>query len=234
MGPNAPAIDLRVAVGAWTGTWILGQLLGGGIVALGGATDPGTASIRLLALGLIATWTAYLAGVWWAGTRPLAGADLRTLIGGRVARRDLWALPVGAAAQVLALPALYAPLRAVWPEVFDAESVERNARRLVDAAVGVDRVLLVLVVVVGAPLVEEIVYRGMLQRAWVARRGPVVGVLVASVWFAVIHFRPVEYPGLFLAGLIFGSCLWITGRLGTAIAAHMGFNMAGLILVSWV
>ena len=54
--------------------------------------------------------------------------------------------------------------------------------------------------------------------------------LVASAWFAVIHFRPVEYPGLFAFGLVAGACLLVTGRLGMSIATHVAFNVTGLLL----
>ena len=56
----------------------------------------------------------------------------------------------------------------------------------------------------------------------------VVGV---GLVFALIHFRPVEYPGLFVAGLVFGVCAWRTGRIGMSVAAHVAFNATGLALV---
>ena len=59
-------------------------------------------------------------------------------------------------------------------------------------------VLLVLMVCVGAPIVEELVYRGLLQGSFAARFNHVAAWLAASAWFALIHFRPVEYPGLFV------------------------------------
>ncbi len=92
-------------------------------------------------------------------------------------------------------------------------------------------VMLVLLVVVGAPLIEEFVYRGLLQRSIAARISAPVALVLGSAWFALIHFRPVEYPGLFIAGMVFGGCLMVTGRLGTAITAHAAFNLAGLFQV---
>ena len=65
--------------------------------------------------------------------------------------------------------------------------------------------LLVLIVVVGAPIVEELVYRGLLQGSFSARfsdRSRRCSWRAAC--FALIHFRPVEYPGLFVVGLVFG------------------------------
>jgi uncharacterized protein len=92
-------------------------------------------------------------------------------------------------------------------------------------------VVLVVLVVAGAPLVEELVYRGLLQRAWAATVSAPLALIIGSAWFAMIHFRPVEYPGLFVAGIVFGGCFMLTGRLGTAISAHAAFNLAGLAMV---
>ncbi len=62
-----------------------------------------------------------------------------------------------------------------------------------------------LIVVVGAPIVEELVYRGLLQRSLtsVVNAGPAL--VIIAMWFSLIHLSPVEYPGLFLAGLVFGA-----------------------------
>jgi len=47
-----------------------------------------------------------------------------------------------------------------------------------------------------------------------------------------VHFRPVEYPGLFVFGLVLGLVALRTGRLGMAITTHVGFNLTGLLLAS--
>jgi membrane protease YdiL (CAAX protease family) len=93
-------------------------------------------------------------------------------------------------------------------------------------------VLLVLVVVVGAPLVEEIVYRGLLQRSLAGRFGRSAAWVLGAALFAGIHLQAVELPGLLVAGLVFGAGLLLTGRLGASVLAHVAFNAAGLALVA--
>ncbi len=141
---------------------------------------------------------------------------------------DLVGIPVGIAAQVIFVPLVYLPLRAIWPSTFDTSALEETAQELVDAAGGWRTVLLVVVVVIGAPVVEELVYRGLLQRSATAKWGRFGGLVAASVFFGVIHLRPVELPGLTIAGLVFGFMLLRTGRLGTPIVAHAAFNATGL------
>jgi membrane protease YdiL (CAAX protease family) len=58
-------------------------------------------------------------------------------------------------------------------------------------------------------------------------------VCLVALWFAVVHFQPVETPGLFVVGLVLGSCALLTGRLGLGVVAHMAFNATGLVLVAF-
>lgn len=145
--------------------------------------------------------------------------------------RDLAALPLGVATQLLLVPLVYLPLRRLWPDTFNSERLSETAGDLVDrAGGGLTLVALFVAVCLVAPVVEEHVYRGLVQGAMMRDTGRVVGWVGASLLFALIHFRPVEYPGLFVAGLVFGGCLAITGRLAPAILCHLAFNVTGLLL----
>jgi membrane protease YdiL (CAAX protease family) len=225
-----PAIDLRIAALVWLLTWFGGQLLGAIILSVFPTEAGELRSIGVLGLALVASWSAYSSGLWWA-SRTVGTGDLRTDYRWAWSWSDLAAVPIGVVTQILILPGVYWPLQQMWPEVFSSGKLEENARRLVDSAGGVSMVMLVLLVVVGAPLIEEFVYRGLLQRSIAARISAPVALVLGSAWFALIHFRPVEYPGLFIAGMVFGGCLMVTGRLGTAITAHAAFNLAGLFQV---
>jgi membrane protease YdiL (CAAX protease family) len=227
-----PAIDLRIAAIIWLLTWFGGQLLGAIVFSVFPTSADELRSIGVLALALIASWTAYGAGLWWASL-TVGAQNLRKDYRWSWSWSDLGAVPIGVATQIVVIPGVYWPLQQVWPEVFLSEKLEENARRLVESAAGLSIVGLALLVVVGAPLIEEFVYRGLLQRSIATQVSPLLALLLGSAWFALIHFRPVEYPGLFIAGLVFGGCLMVTGRLGTAITAHAAFNLAGLAQV-WV
>lgn len=99
--------------------------------------------------------------------------------------------------------------------------------------------VLVLVTCVGAPLVEELFFRGLLQTRLVARYGAVVGIPVASLIFGAAHLMAWDGPytlayawSIAGAGLVFGLARHHSGRLGTSIAAHAVFN-AQAMLVLW-
>ena len=225
-------IDVPVAIAVWFVTWVVGQILFQVVIALSGADgDSTTLSIGTLSIGIAATWASYLAGLAFA-SQKFGSGRFQEDYALEVELVDLVGVPIGMLTQLVLIPLVYVPLRGIWPDTFTDDRLEETARDLVDRATGASAVLLVLVVAVGAPIVEELVFRGLLQHTFAARINEPLALLAASAWFALIHFRPVEYPGLFIAGLVFGSCMLATGRLGTAIIAHAAFNATGL-LTAW-
>jgi membrane protease YdiL (CAAX protease family) len=222
-------IDLPVAVLTWVAAFVVGQLASLMILAASGEDDIDAVPIPTLFAAVAATWVAYLVGLWYASRRSGTGdfvEDYRL----RFKVVDLVGVPIGVLTQLVVVPLVYLPLSKIWPSTFTEDQLSETAKDLVDRASGATMVLLVLMVCIGAPIVEELVYRGMLQGSFAARFDNVVAWLVVAAWFAIIHFRPVEYPGLFTFGLVAGACVLVTGRLGTPIVAHVAFNVTGLVM----
>ena len=85
-------------------------------------------------------------------------------------------------------------------------------------------VLLVVLVVVGAPIIEELFFRGLLLRSIQARWSDTLALVGSSVLFGLAHFELLQLPALVMFGLVAGYCAQRTGRLGMSIWAHVGFN----------
>ena len=124
------------------------------------------------------------------------------------------------------------PFRILFPEKFAPELIEKRAQDLFNNATGPWLIVLILVVVIGAPFVEELVYRGFIQSGIKNRLGSKVAVVITSVWFAAVHLQLVEFPGLLAFALILGFCFHRTQRIGMSIVAHVAFNATGLLLVA--
>ena len=85
--------------------------------------------------------------------------------------------------------------------------------------------------VIAAPIVEEIVFRGLVMRGFLSRMGPVAAIALQGVLFGVAHFDPVRGSGnvglvmvLSGVGIAFGASAYLTHRLGPTVIAHAIFN----------
>jgi len=85
-------------------------------------------------------------------------------------------------------------------------------------------------IAVAAPIVEELLFRGLLQNA-LARFIPIwAAILLASFVFAAVHGQPYAIPGLMSLSIAFGYLYHRTGSLRTNIILHMLNNSAALLL----
>lgn len=90
-----------------------------------------------------------------------------------------------------------------------------------------------LAAVAGAPVSEEIVFRGFLQRGWSASRiGVSGGIILASFLWALLHFG---YPGIvildmFVMGLGLGWLRWYTGSTTLTILLHALNNLIAMLM----
>jgi hypothetical protein len=227
--PAGSRIDLPAALVTWLCAWLLFQVAGTIVLVASGYERITEAPMWVPFLGSMIGWTAMVV-VLVAASQRVGSGDFVADYSVRAKPVDLLGAGVGVLAQLVVIPAIYLPLEAIWPETFSEDRLTENAKELVDRASGGSMLLLVLMVCVGAPVVEELVYRGLIQGALVDRFSQIPALLLGAAFFAVIHFRPVEYPGLFAAGLVFGACVLVTGRLGPAVTAHVAFNATGLVL----
>lgn len=224
-------ISIRDAAVTWVGAWLVGNLLASAIYAISGFDTVAEAGPGWLAAGALAQWVPMVVAIWYLGRRDGVG-NLSADFGFSFRPIDLIGLPIGLITQLVLVRLVYLPLESLWPDTFTLDKIEQRARDTYESASGGGLVLLVLVVVVGAPLVEELTYRGLLQGAFTRRLDDVIGVVVVALFFAIIHFQPVEIPGLFVVGLVLGVCTAWTGRLGMSVLAHLAFNATGLVLVA--
>ncbi len=229
----------EVAVAA-VATLIVQQVVAALIIAAAGVEVPegqtvaDVASLAVIALLQTSLWFGMLGSVVVVLRRRRIADPIRAL-GLRVRALDVpGGALLGIACQLVLVPLVSWPLIQILGR--DGEELREPACRLADKAddpVGI--VLLFLITVVGAPIVEELFFRGFVQRAAVARLGRIVGVVLASVLFGLTHFQLLQLPALIVFGLVLGLLADRTGRLGPSIVTHMAFNattVVSLVLLS--
>jgi len=159
----------------------------------------------------------------WKGLGPVADFGLRT----KFTDVPLGIL-IGVVSQLGGVWLIYQVL-SPW---IDPDEVDDAARELTDmVGGGMSLVVLVLLVGVGAPIAEEIFFRGLLYRALDRRLGRIVAVLGSAVLFGLTHFQLIQLPALVAFGVVLALLVHFTDRLGPAIWAHVGFNLTTLVVL---
>lgn len=93
-----------------------------------------------------------------------------------------------------------------------------------------NKILLFTAIALVAPLLEELLFRGLLQNA-LGHRLPVwAAILGAAALFGLVHMDLYAFPALMAMGAVFGLLYHVTGSLRVTIIAHMVNNAAALLL----
>jgi membrane protease YdiL (CAAX protease family) len=94
----------------------------------------------------------------------------------------------------------------------------------------VEFVLVFLLVVVAAPLADELLFRGFLLRAWSARYGGVAAVLLTALATALFHtWEPFKLGHAFVMGIIFATAVLWTRSVATSFVLHALLNAMALL-----
>lgn len=146
----------------------------------------------------------------------------------RVRLRDWWLVPVGFGMQIAANLALI-PIAVLA----DKEEAAQDVVQRLESARGLELAVIVLSAGLVAPLVEELLFRGLLLRALMRRVGPALAVGISALAFALVHLLDpgaiVVLPGLLLVGLVTGVLAVRSGDLSRPILLHVGFNLLVLV-----
>jgi len=147
--------------------------------------------------------------------------DWRDVLGGAA---------VGLASQYLLIPALYWPFEQADPAL--RQRLSHPAQQDTASAHSVWSIgVLLVVLAVGAPIVEELFFRGLLLRGLLGVAPVPVAVVGSGLLFGLAHFERTQFAGLAAFGIVLGVLAWRTGRLAPGMAAHGAFNAAAVLSV---
>lgn len=144
---------------------------------------------------------------------------------------------LGAALQIL-LAIAFSPLA----ELVDSDGTTQVVADQIASAEGLAvKVMLVLLVGLVAPVMEELAFRGLLLQTLQRRMRPWLAVAVTAVVFSLFHWLGVDQSNvlaglitlaqLLVVGVVLGALTVRRGRLGPAILTHAGFNLITLLLL---
>lgn len=88
----------------------------------------------------------------------------------------------------------------------------------------------ILKVVIMAPLIEELIFRGVIMHGLMRNYSKFTAVFVSALMFALFHLNPWQFPATFVLGLLLGILMLRTRNIYLCIMGHAINN--GLVLIS--
>ena len=111
-------------------------------------------------------------------------------------------------------------------QFIEGDGVQESVKLLQESTEPLVLVLMALVVCVGAPLAEEVVFRGYVYTAVKRMAGLPVAVILSGLLFGAVHVNLMALLPLTLLGIILALSYEYTGSLWAPIAIHFCFNAA--------
>lgn len=216
------------SVGAVLVAYVGGTVMAVFLIGLSGAATNSTTYNVLAFVGL---WCGFV-GVPVYLSRTRGTGSLSTDFGLRLdGARDAG---LGLAAGLLAY-AIVGAYSSLIRAAGDHANLGHEATQLSGHGLGAGFVVFAFAAGLGAPVAEEIYFRGLTQPVAQRYLGGVGGLVLTSVLFGFAHLgnNPVEVVlPLAAFGAIVGALAWRTGRLGPGIVAHVTFNGITVVAIA--
>jgi membrane protease YdiL (CAAX protease family) len=90
------------------------------------------------------------------------------------------------------------------------------------------------VVVLAAPVFEELIFRGLLWNTFEESTGPWRALLITSLLFAGYHVVPIHVVSVFSTGVFLGLLRLLSGSIWPSMFAHFINNALSVALVLWL
>ena len=93
---------------------------------------------------------------------------------------------------------------------------------------------LVIMTVILAPILEEILFRGIIMKGMINNKvAPATAIIVSALIFGVVHFNPWQFAGAFLLGLVLGLVYYKTKSLLMPILLHAFNNLLSALMMMY-
>ena len=180
-------------------------------------------------IGMLAPWV-MLAGWPIIATRVRGNGPIIDL-GIRVTWRDVGIGVIGGVVSLIVATILAGLSTLIFGDFTSAAG--DVAAELSDAASRPVLVLFAFMLACGAPVVEELAFRGLVF-AGLRKHGfsPLITIVLSALVFALFHLEPARILVLLGVGLVLGYLRWRTGSMGASLVAHCVNNLPAAVVVA--
>ena len=174
--------------------------------------------------GLVASNAAISLGLWSYLSRNDRFAKIGFNRWSRIGLVKTLALAIAVIAGGLAFNYIYSEY------IFKGVEMQKELKELFAAIPKTipNNILLFLAVAIFAPLLEEFLFRGLLQNSLMPMMPAAAAILISAAIFAGVHMDKMAFAPIFVLGAAFGYLYHVTGSLRVCILMHMINNGAAL------
>ncbi|MEO6901774.1 MAG: CPBP family intramembrane glutamic endopeptidase [Bacteroidia bacterium] len=88
-----------------------------------------------------------------------------------------------------------------------------------------------LLLVIGAPILEELIFRGIILNGFLKKYPPTKSILISSFLFGLLHLNPWQFLSGLIIGIFSGRIYYRTKSLSPSIIIHVSANLTGFLLL---
>jgi len=166
-------------------------------------------SLLILTLGLL---------LWF-------GLNIELSLLGRI---GWWSLGLGAIGGVLLYICVFYLTRLFWIRLSSLRSLMSYLHRLFKDFSWFSIVIISVMAGVG----EELLVRGVLQSYLISHFNPVIGIVLASLTFGLMHYLTKTYVMIaFALGLLFGLAYYISESMALVMVAHAVYDVVAFAII---
>jgi len=86
-----------------------------------------------------------------------------------------------------------------------------------------------IAIVIAAPVIEELIFRGIILNGLLRRYSPVKSIILSSILFGIVHLNPWQFVGALIIGIFSGWVYYRTRKLSLSILIHLVNNLVAFV-----
>lgn len=86
-----------------------------------------------------------------------------------------------------------------------------------------------IAIVIAAPIIEELIFRGIILNGLLQRYSPVKSIILSSILFGIVHLNPWQFVSALIIGMFSGWVYYKTKKLSLSILIHLVNNLVAFV-----
>ena len=88
-----------------------------------------------------------------------------------------------------------------------------------------------ITIVIAAPVIEELIFRGIILNGLLQRYSPVKSIILSSILFGIVHLNPWQFVSALISGVFSGWVYYRTKKLSLSILIHLVNNLVAFVVI---